>query len=128
MFDIYSFKCFLVLIFAPMETLRQQKVSRLIQKELAGIFFKVTPGFIPGKMVTVTQVRISPDLLEVKAYLSVFPSKDADEVLKMIRTKTPEIRLSLGNILKKNLRRIPNLSFFIDDSLDYAERIDELLK
>jgi ribosome-binding factor A len=127
-FDIYSFKCFLVLIFAPMETLRQQKVSRLIQKELAGIFFKVTPGFIPGKMVTVTQVRISPDLLEVKAYLSVFPSKDADEVLKMIRTKTPEIRLSLGNILKKNLRRIPNLSFFIDDSLDYAERIDELLK
>lgn len=128
MFDIYSFKCFLVLIFAPMETLRQQKVSRLIQKELAGIFLKVTPGFIPGKMVTVTQVRISPDLLEVKAYLSVFPSKDADEVLKMIRTKTPEIRLSLGNILKKNLRRIPNLSFFIDDSLDYAERIDELLK
>jgi ribosome-binding factor A len=127
-FDIYSFKCFLVLIFAPMETLRQQKVSRLIQKELAGIFLKVTPGFIPGKMVTVTQVRISPDLLEVKAYLSVFPSKDADEVLKMIRTKTPEIRLSLGNILKKNLRRIPNLSFFIDDSLDYAERIDELLK
>jgi len=95
---------------------------------LAGIFLKVTPGFIPGKMVTVTQVRISPDLLEVKAYLSVFPSKDADEVLKMIRTKTPEIRLSLGNILKKNLRRIPNLSFFIDDSLDYAERIDELLK
>lgn len=128
MFDIYSFKCFLVLIFAPMETLRQQKVSRLIQKELAGIFLKVTPGFIPGKMVTVTQVRISPDLLEVKAYLSVFPSKDANEVLKMIRTKTPEIRLSLGNILKKNLRRIPNLSFFIDDSLDYAERIDELLK
>jgi len=127
-FDIYSFKCFLVLIFAPMETLRQQKVSRLIQKELAGIFLKVTTGFIPGKMVTVTQVRISPDLLEVKAYLSVFPSKDADEVLKMIRTKTPEIRLSLGNILKKNLRRIPNLSFFIDDSLDYAERIDELLK
>lgn len=111
-----------------METLRQQKVSRLIQKELAGIFLKVTPRFIPGKMVTVTQVRISPDLLEVKAYLSVFPSKDADSVLKMIRTKTPEIRLSLGNILKKNLRRIPNLSFFIDDSLDYAERIDELLK
>ena len=128
MFDIYSFKCLLVLIFAPMETLRQQKVSRLIQKELAGIFLKVTPRFIPGKMVTVTQVRISPDLLEVKAYLSVFPSKDADSVLKMIRTKTPEIRLSLGNILKKNLRRIPNLSFFIDDSLDYAERIDELLK
>jgi len=111
-----------------METLRQQKVSRLIQKEMAGIFIKISPGFLPGKMVTVTQVRISQDLLEAKIYLSVFPSKDAEEVLKNIRTKTSEIRLSLGNILKKNLRRIPNLTFFIDDSLDYAERIEELLK
>lgn len=117
-----------MVIFVIMETLRQQKVSRLIQRELATIFLKISPGFIPGKMLTVTKVRISQDLLEAKVYLSVFPSADGKEVLKAVQTKSAEIRLSLGNILKKNLRRIPNLTFFIDDSIDYAQRIDELLK
>lgn len=111
-----------------MEGTRQQKVARLIQKELANIFSRILPSFVPGKMVTVTVVRISPDLMEAKAYLSVFPSKDAEEVVKVVNQNVAQIKLSLGNILKNNLRRIPNLTFFVDDSLDYAERIDDLLK
>jgi ribosome-binding factor A len=79
-------------------------------------------------MVTVTEVRIVPDMSYLKAFLSIFGHPDSEEVFKNIKKHKDEIRYDLGKTLGKNLRRIPDLSFHIDNSLDYAEEIDKLLK
>ena len=81
-----------------------------------------------GVMVSVTRTRVSPDLSICTAYLSVFPSEKGEEVLKNIESNTKTIRYELGTRVHNQLRIIPELRFFIDDSLDYIERIDELLK
>lgn len=111
-----------------MESIRQQKVAKLLQKELAEIFQQMGSALSSGKMLTVTVVRVSPDLLEAKVYISIFPSKNAEQVIEQIRANTGEIRNQVGKRLKNALRRIPNLTFHIDDNLDYAEHIDDLLK
>jgi ribosome-binding factor A len=111
-----------------MDSTRQLKVSRLIQKELAAVFQRDAKNLFGPVMITVTQVRVSPDLGVAKVYLSLFPVKDKEAVLSSIKSKTVEIRMALGASIKKQVRIIPNLMFFIDDSLDYAEHIDELLK
>ncbi len=110
-----------------MESTRQKKIARLLQKELGAIFQR-KGNELGGVLVTVTVVRISPDLSIAKIYLSIFPSEKADATLQLIRKDTPQIRHELGNIVRHQLRIIPELTFFIDDSLDYIERIDELLK
>jgi ribosome-binding factor A len=81
-----------------------------------------------GVLVSVSTVRISPDMSIVRAYLSVFPSAKADEIVKNINNNSKAIRFELGNRVRHQLRIIPELKFFVDDSLDYVERIDELLK
>jgi len=81
-----------------------------------------------GVMVSVTKVRVSPDLSICTAYLSVFPSEKGEEILKNINANEKTIRYDLGKKVRNQLRIIPELRFFIDDSLDYLERIDELLK
>jgi ribosome-binding factor A len=81
-----------------------------------------------GVLVSVSTVRISPDMSIVRAYLSVFPSAKAEEIVKNINENTKAIRFELGNRVRHQLRIIPELKFFVDDSLDYVERIDELLK
>ncbi len=81
-----------------------------------------------GVMVSVTRTRVSPDLSICTAYLSVFPSEKGEELLKNIESNTKTIRYELGTRVHNQLRIIPELRFFIDDSLDYIERIDELLK
>lgn len=81
-----------------------------------------------GVMVSVTRTRVSPDLSICTAYLSVFPSEKGEELLKNIESNTKTIRYELGTRVHNQLRIIPELRFFIDDSLDYVERIDELLK
>ena len=81
-----------------------------------------------GVMVSVTRVKISPDLSICTAYLSVFPSEKGDEILKNINANEKSIRYDLGTRVRNQLRIIPELRFFIDDSLDYIEHIDELLK
>lgn len=81
-----------------------------------------------GVMVSVTRVRISPDLSVCTAYLSVFPSEKGEEIIKNVNTNQATIRYDLGQRVRNQLRIIPELRFFIDDSLDYIERIDELLK
>lgn len=81
-----------------------------------------------GVMVSVTRTRVSPDLSICTAYLSVFPSEKGEELLKNIESNTKTIRYELGTRAHNQLRIIPELRFFIDDSLDYIERIDELLK
>lgn len=109
-----------------METTRQQKINRLIQKELGEIFLLQTKA-MPGILVSVSGVRISPDLGVAKAYLSIFPSEKGKELLANIKSNVKAIRYDLGQRLGKQLRIIPELVFYIDDSLDYLENIDKLL-
>ena len=110
-----------------METTRQQKIARLIQKELGDIFQKQTQA-TRGVLVSVSAVRISPDLSIAKGYLSIFPSERADEILGNINANARQIRYDLGKRVRFQLRISPELKFFKDDSLDYLEHIDELLK
>lgn len=110
-----------------METTRQNKISRLIQKELSEIFLLQTKS-MNGVLVSVSAVRISPDMSIARVYLSVFPSERSQEIVKNINDNMKSIRYELGTRVRHQLRFIPELKFFVDDSLDYAERIDELLK
>ena len=110
-----------------MDTTRQNKIARLLQKELSDIFLLQTKS-MHGTLVSVSTVRISPDMSVARAYLSVFPSEKADEIVKNINANMKSIRYELGTRVRHQLRIIPELKFFIDDSLDYLERIDELLK
>lgn len=111
-----------------MESTRQQKISRLLQKELAEIFQREARTMFMGKMISVTVVRVTPDLGLARAYLSIFPTEGIREVLKEIRIVNPKIRYMLGRKVGKQIRVIPELEFYIDDSLDYIENLDNLLK
>lgn len=111
-----------------METTRQKKVSRLLQKELASIIQREGSAYTLHSLVTITQARISPDLSVCKIYLSIFPQDKRKSVIEAIQNNTREIRHVLANKVKDQLRIVPELIFFIDDSLDYADRINELLK
>lgn len=110
-----------------MQETRQNRIARLLQKELSLIFQSQT-RMMHGVMVSVTRTRVSPDLSICTAYLSVFPSGKGEELLKNIESNIKTIRYELGTRVHNQLRIIPELRFFIDDSLDYIERIDELLK
>ena len=110
-----------------MQETRQNKISRLLQKELAEIFQAQTRQ-MHGVLISVTRVRISPDLSICSAYLSIFPSEQGELLLQNITANEKSIRYELGRRVRNQLRIIPELRFFIDDSLDYIDRIDELLK
>ena len=110
-----------------METTRQNKIARLIQKELSDIFQRQTSQ-MRGVIVSVSACRISPDLSVCRVYLSVFPSERADELVNNINANGRSVRFELGKRVGKQLRIIPELKFFIDDSLDYVDHIDELQK
>ncbi|MCI7398974.1 MAG: 30S ribosome-binding factor RbfA [Prevotella sp.] len=110
-----------------MQETRQNKIARLLQKELSVIFQQQTRA-MRGVMVSVTRTKISPDLSVCTAYLSVFPSERGEEIIKNINANDKTIRYELGTRVRHQLRIIPELRFFIDDSLDYIDRIDELLK
>jgi ribosome-binding factor A len=111
-----------------METTRQSKVSRLLQRDLGEIFQVESRNLFGGKMISVTTVRISPDLGLAKVYLSIFPSEKSEETLEVVRMNTKNVRRILGRRVGKQLRIVPELAFFVDDSLDYIENIDNLLK
>ena len=111
-----------------MESTRQKKVSRLLQKELASIFHKEACALIGNTMVSVTIVRVSPDLANANVFLSIFPAEEPKEALKVIKSYSGLIRKSLGNLVRHQLRIVPILEFFLDDSAAYAEEIDILLK
>ena len=110
-----------------METTRQNKIARLIQKELSEIFRLQTQA-MKGVLVSVSACRISPDLSVCRVYLSIFPSQKSEEILKNINDNMTSVRYELGTRVRHQLRIIPELKFFVDDSLDYIEHIDELLK
>lgn len=109
-----------------MQETRQNKIARLLQKELSLIFQSQTRA-MHGVMVSVTRVKVSPDLSVCTAYLSIFPSEKSEELLANVKANDKTIRYELGTRVRNQLRIIPELRFFIDDSLDYLDRIDELL-
>jgi ribosome-binding factor A len=111
-----------------MESTRQKKVARLVHKELADIILRKGREIAPGKMISITQVRISPDLSLAKAYISIFPAVNKEEVLEAIKVNVKSIRYDLGIKVKSQLRIVPELAFFLDDSLDYIDNLDKLLK
>ena len=111
-----------------METTRQQKIARLIQKDLGEIFQQESRNYFAGVMITVMKVHVAKDLSVAKSYVSIFPSKGSEAVIENIRKHTREIRRLLGQREHNQLRVIPELQFFVDDSLDYIENIDNLLK
>ena len=110
-----------------METTRQNKISRLLQKELSEIFLLQTKA-MQGTLVSVSVVRISPDMSIARVYLSIFPSEKGEELVKNINENMKSIRFELGTRVRHQLRIIPELKFFIDGSLDYLQKIDSLLK
>lgn len=110
-----------------METTRQNKIARLLQKELGEMFLLQTKA-MPGTLISVSAVRISPDMSIARAYLSVFPSEKSEEIVKSMNDNMRSIRYELGTRVRHQLRIIPELKFFVDDSLDYIEKIDSLLK
>lgn len=109
-----------------MESVRQSKVAKLLQKELAEIFRANAKTMFNNGFITVTVVRISSDLGSAKIYLSLMATQDVNALFKSINDQKVHIRKILGNTIGKQVRVIPELSFFIDDSYDYAEKINKL--
>ena len=113
--------------FCSMESTRQNKVSRLLQKDLGELFQKEGRNLFGNSMITVTKVNVTKDLSIAKVYLSLFATDDKQKLLDSIRRHTGEFRYKLGRRIGKQVRIIPELQFFLDDSLDYIENIEKLL-
>lgn len=107
---------------------RQLKVARALQRDLAEIIRSKGMAAFGGAMVTVSEVRISPDLSIAKVYVSIFPSAKAAEVMKTLEENKKALRGELGRKVASQLRIVPELDFYLDTTLDYAEHIEELLK
>ena len=113
--------------FVPMDSIRQNKIEAVIQAELSIFFQRNSSEICLGAMVTVTIVRVTSDLSNARCFLSIFAGPDKQVVLENINENKGKVRLDIGKRLK-NMRKIPSLTFHIDDSIDYAMKIDELLK
>ncbi|MEC5148172.1 30S ribosome-binding factor RbfA [Chitinophaga sp. 212800010-3] len=110
------------------ETKRQKQIGQQVQEELSTIFQRMGFNVIEGGMISVAAVKMTPDLLEAKVYLSMFKIQSPSEMLERIKERMGEIKKALGIALGKQLRRIPELSFFLDDTLDYVFKMEELFK
>ncbi|MFI3330940.1 MAG: 30S ribosome-binding factor RbfA [Rikenellaceae bacterium] len=111
-----------------METTRQQKVSKQIQKDISDIFLREASEFLRGVITTVTQVRVSPDLSFAKIYISVFPFAKGEEIVKALTDNNKALRMALSRKMKNQLKSMPEIAFYLDDSLEYVENIDKLLQ
>ena len=110
------------------ESTRQQKVARQIQKDISELFLKECAELVRGVIVSVTTVRVSPDLEYARIYLSIFPFERHQEIMARIEADNWKIRKLLGARMRNQLRVVPEITFFLDDSLEYIENIDNLLK
>jgi ribosome-binding factor A len=110
-----------------MESTRQEKVGRLVQREVSEIFQFEMQEIAPGAMLTITKVYVTRDLSIARVYISIFGKGEKKEVLELVRERTNEIRYRLGNRIRKQVRITPNLEFYEDDSLDYIDNIESLL-
>jgi len=113
--------------FAPMSSIRQNRVARLLQKELSLIIQGKTNELFPGTMVSVTVIRVSPDLSFAKVYLSIFGNIEPKEGIKIANENASTIRGELGRKVGKQLRITPEVAFYLDDSIDYMEEIEAKL-
>ncbi len=111
-----------------MESKRQQRINKLLYEDLSILFQRDFPHLGLGSMISVTKVVVTPDLSIAKVYLSLFPVKNKATVLEHIKKHTSEVRGKLGQRIRHQLRLVPELYFYIDDSLDYIENIENLLK
>jgi ribosome-binding factor A len=111
-----------------MEQTRKNKIERLLQKELSELFRRQTATMHNGTLVTVSRVRIAPDLSVAKIYLSIFPSEKRKELIPTIEKNKKTLRYDLAQNIRTQLRKIPELIFYPDDTLDYIDNIDKLLK
>jgi len=114
--------------FLGMDSIRQNKIGRLIQRDLSEMFQKECKEYTGGAMLSITAVRVSADMSYARVYLSIFPSELTEKVLGILDEKNKNIRFILGKKIGKQTRIIPELRFFVDDSLDYIDKIDSLLK
>lgn len=108
------------------ESKRQQRFGGVVQQDLAEIFLREGNTWLPGTMITVTRVRMTPDLSIARVYLSFFNTQETDEPIKKIQSRVKEIRYKLGNKIKNQVKIVPELEFFADDSLRYSEQMDKL--
>jgi ribosome-binding factor A len=111
-----------------MDSTRQKKIGRLLQKDISEMFQRELKELVLGSLVSVSVVRVTPDLGLARIYLSIFPPDKKEEVFNNLVEHTSRVRYALGRRVGKQLRIIPELEFFQDDSLDYLENIDRLLK
>jgi ribosome-binding factor A len=112
-----------------METQRQKKIAGLLQQDLAEIMQRAAAGGgLKGVIITVSKVYVAPDLSVARVYVSIFPSKEAEPLLRGIKEQQPQIRHELARRTRHQLRRVPELLFFLDDSLDYIEGIEKSLE
>jgi|TARA_B100000780_G_scaffold69249_1_gene45932 ribosome-binding factor A len=114
--------------FAPMESTRQLKIAKLLQKEMATILQDLAREHFAGTLLSVSKVRVSPDLGVAKIYVSIFPISMTQEVEKFLNVNNAKLRGALGHSVGRQLRVVPNLAVFVDDSLEYEENIDRLLR
>lgn len=110
------------------ESKRQKQIGGLLQKELTGIFQRLSLSMIDGGMLSIFSVKITPDLLEARIYLSLFQVKDEKAVMSKIEERAWEIKKELASKIKLQLRRIPELKFFQDDTLDYVFKMEEVFR
>lgn len=112
-----------------METQRQKKIAGVIQEDIVDILQRAAlEGGLKGTLISVTKVSVTTDLSIAKVYISIFPNKDAEKLLEGIKSNAPLIKHELAQRTRNQLRRVPELSFFLDDSLDYIENIEKSLK
>jgi ribosome-binding factor A len=111
-----------------MESQRQLKISRMLQREISEIFQRETRGKFGGAMITVTKVNITSDMSVARVYLSLFATNDKTTLLDAIQHHTSEIRYHLGKRIRNQVRAIPEIEFYLDDSLDYIDKIEGLLE
>lgn len=109
-----------------MESKRQQKVARQLQKDLSEIFQREVPHLFNGAFITVTSVRVSPDLSVARVYLSFLATKNKEMLIETIREHSRVLRQHLGDRVRHQLRIVPDVTYFIDDTAEYAEKMDKL--
>jgi ribosome-binding factor A len=111
-----------------MKGLRNERLAKQIQKDLSDIFLHINRDNFRGKMLSVSEVRLTKDLSIAKVYLSIFPSENSEKILDEITAMTSQIRFELGNKIRHQVRKIPELRFYLDTTFDEIEKIDKLLK